>query len=80
MKNPEYEVVRTLRCRNLKTPGVLGKLATTVGRLDAIIGNISTVSLGHHFHIRDIDVFVRNKEHLAHRIAQVRVLMKNLEV
>jgi malate dehydrogenase (oxaloacetate-decarboxylating) len=74
MDSPQYEVVRTLRCRNVRMPGVLGKLATTIGKQDATIGNISTVSLGHHFSIRDIDVYVRNKEHLNELLAEIAKL------
>ena len=74
MQNVEYEVVRTLHCKNLNVPGVLGKLTTTIGRTGATIGNITTVSLGHHFHIRDIDVFVRNKEHLDQLLAEISKL------
>jgi malate dehydrogenase (oxaloacetate-decarboxylating) len=74
MDNPEYEVVRTLRCRNLHVAGVLGKLATTMGKQGATIGNISTVSLGHHFSIRDIEVYVKNKEHLAELLAEIAKL------
>jgi len=71
MQNVDYEVVRTLRCRNLNVPGTLGKLTTTIGRLGASVGNITTVHLGHHFHIRDIDVFVKSKEHLAELLSEL---------
>jgi len=71
MQNVDYEVVRTLRCRNLNVPGTLGKLTATIGRLGASVGNITTVHLGHHFHIRDIDVFVKSKEHLAELLSEL---------
>ena len=71
MQNVDYEVVRTLRCRNLNVPGTLGKLTVTIGRLGASVGNITTVHLGHHFHIRDIDVFVKSKEHLAELLSEL---------
>jgi len=74
MQNVEYEVVRTLHCKNLNVPGVLGKLTTTIGRAGASVGNITTVSLGHHFHIRDIDVVVRNKAHLNQLLSEISKL------
>lgn len=74
MRNVDYEVVRTLRCRNLNAPGVLGKLTTTIGQNGASVGNITTVSLGHNFNVRDIDVIVRNKEHLGQLLSQVSKL------
>lgn len=74
MRNVGYEVVRTLRCRDLNVPGVLGKLTTTIGRNGASVGNITTVSLGHHFNVRDIDVFVRNKEHLGQLLSELSKL------
>lgn len=80
MDSPRYKVVRTLRCQNANTPGTLGKLATTIGRVGAEIGNIATVYLGHHYTIRDIDVLVDSEERLAQlinevsRLAEVSVL------
>ena len=71
MQNADYEIVRTLRCRNLNVPGTLGKLTATIGRLGVSVGNITTVHLGHHFHIRDIDVFVKSKEHLAELLSEL---------
>ena len=58
MNNINYQVVRTLRCRNANMPGTLGKLTTAIGQFGAEIGNINTVHLGNHFTIRDIEVLV----------------------
>ncbi|MBI4295753.1 MAG: NAD-dependent malic enzyme [Chloroflexi bacterium] len=66
-----YKIVRTLRCKNLNVPGTLGKLATTIGRVGVEIGNISTVSLGHHYTIRDIDVLVESDAHLDRLIDEI---------
>jgi len=74
MQNVDYAVIRTLRCRNLNVPSTLGKLTATIGRLGASIGNITTVYLGHHFHIRDIDVFVKSEEHLAELLSELSKL------
>ncbi len=59
-----HRIVRTLRCKNLNVPGTLGQLTSTIGNLGAEIGNVSTVNLGHHYTIRDIDVLTDSQEHL----------------
>lgn len=64
MKQQEYQLMRTLRVKNDNFPGVLGKLATAIGNADGNIGNIRTVSMGHRYVVRDLDVFVDNDEHL----------------
>jgi malate dehydrogenase (oxaloacetate-decarboxylating) len=64
-------IVRTLRCKNLNVPGTLGRLTSTIGRLGAEIGNVSTVYLGHHYTIRDIDVLADTQEHLDRLIKAV---------
>ncbi len=68
---PKYELSRTLRCKNVNAPGVLGKLTTAIGKAGANIGNIATVYLGHHYVIRDIDVLVTGKAHLDRLIEEV---------
>ena len=54
MDNVRYQVVRTLRCKNVNIPGIMGKLATAIGQVGAEIGNIAMVQLGHHYTIRDM--------------------------
>jgi malate dehydrogenase (oxaloacetate-decarboxylating) len=54
-------IVRTLRCKNVNIPGTLGKLATTIGKVGVDIGNVTTVHLGPHYTIRDIDVYAENE-------------------
>jgi len=69
-----YRIVRTLRCKNLNVPGTLGKLTTAIGQAGVEIGNISTVHLGHHYTIRDIDVLVSSDgalQTLIDRVAQL---------
>lgn len=65
MEKVSYKIDRTLRCKNAAIPGTLGKLATTIGRLGVDIGNISTVYVGHHYTVRDIQVFLDNEEQLS---------------
>ncbi|MFC1913716.1 NAD-dependent malic enzyme [Chloroflexota bacterium] len=64
MNDFRHRIVRTLRCKNLNVPGTLGKLTSSIGKLRAEIGNITTVYLGHHYTIRDIDVLSDSHEHL----------------
>ncbi|MBC8273721.1 MAG: NAD-dependent malic enzyme [Chloroflexi bacterium] len=71
MDNPSYKIARTLRCKNANIPGTLGKLAKTIGRVGGDIGNITTVHLGHHYTVRDIEVLLDNKRHLEHLIDEV---------
>lgn len=66
-----YKIDRTLRCKNEAIPGTLGKLATTIGKLGIDIGNISTVYLGQHYTVRDIQVFLENEEQIRHLTAEV---------
>lgn len=61
----DYKIVRTLRCKNANVPGTLGKLATTIGSLRIDIGNITTLHLGHHFTVRDIEILLDSEEQLA---------------
>lgn len=51
-------LLRTLRCRNLHRPGVLGRLATAVGNAGANIGDIRTVWVGPDHIVRDLDVLL----------------------
>lgn len=69
-----YRIVRTLRCRNLNVPGTLGKLTTAIGQAGVEIGNISTVHLGHHYTVRDIDVLVASEDALQELIDRVSAL------
>jgi malate dehydrogenase (oxaloacetate-decarboxylating) len=59
-----FQIVRTLRFKNLNVPGILGKLTTTIGATGASIGAIATIHYGNQYVIRDIDLFINGKEHL----------------
>ena len=59
-----YKITRTLRCKNLNIPGTLGKLTSTIGRLGAEIGNITTLNLGMRNTVRDIQIIANNEAQL----------------
>jgi malate dehydrogenase (oxaloacetate-decarboxylating) len=69
-----HKLVRTLRCKNVNVPGTLGKLTTTIGKLGVDIGNITTVHLGSHYTVRDLDIYVENEEQLAQVVSEVSKL------
>jgi malate dehydrogenase (oxaloacetate-decarboxylating) len=64
MDNVKYKITRTLRCKNANIPGTLGKLASTIGKADVDIGNITTLHLGHHYTVRDIEVLLDSESNL----------------
>ncbi|MBI2857181.1 MAG: NAD-dependent malic enzyme [Chloroflexi bacterium] len=76
----DYKIARTLRCKNANVPGTLGRLTTTIGSTSADIGNITTVHLGQHHTVRDIEVIVDNEQQLSRlidaisRVPQVQVV------
>ncbi|HEY4712561.1 MAG TPA: malic enzyme-like NAD(P)-binding protein, partial [Dehalococcoidia bacterium] len=71
MQEKDYKIVRTLRCKNANIPGTLGKLATAIGSVGVEIGNITTVHLGHHFTVRDVEVFLDNEEQLTYLLDKI---------
>jgi len=74
MENVNYKIARTLRCKNANIPGTLGKLATTIGKVGVDIGNITTLHLGHHYTVRDIEVLSDSESHLKQLIDEVSKL------
>ena len=64
MVSTQYGLIRTIQVRNENVPGVLGALATAIGQVEANIGNIVTVHITQNHVIRDIDVVVRDEQHL----------------
>jgi malate dehydrogenase (oxaloacetate-decarboxylating) len=74
MDNVNYKITRTLRCKNANIPGTLGKLATTIGKVGVDIGNITTLHLGHHYTVRDIEVLLDSESHLKQLIDEVSKL------
>lgn len=74
MGNAKYNIVRTLRCKNINIPGTLGRLTTVIGKFNADIGNITTVHLGHYYTVRDIDVSLESEEKLNQLIDEISKL------
>lgn len=66
-----YKIVRTLRCKNANIPGTLGKLTTAIGNTGSDIRNMSTVHLGHHYTVRDIEVLIENAKHLEQIVKEI---------
>ncbi len=68
------KLIRTLRCKNQKVIGTLAKLVNTISSMNGDIGNISTVSLGDFFNIRDITIIVNDEDHLNTIVQEIRKL------
>jgi malate dehydrogenase (oxaloacetate-decarboxylating) len=68
------EIVRTIRCQNINVPGTLGKVTTAIGKVGVSIGNITTLHLGSHYTIRDIEVYAENEEQLNQVVKEVSKL------
>ncbi len=66
------KLIRTLRCKNRKFIGTLSKLISTISQMGGDIGNISTVSFGELFNIRDITIIVNDEDHLSAIVSAVR--------
>jgi malate dehydrogenase (oxaloacetate-decarboxylating) len=71
---PKYRIVRTLRLRNENRPGVLGEVATAIGRAGGNLGDIRLVEMGSHNVVRDIDVSTTDLAILEEVLAAVRGL------
>ncbi|MHB1501737.1 MAG: NAD(P)-dependent oxidoreductase, partial [Candidatus Dormibacteria bacterium] len=67
-----YRIVRTVRVRNENHPGVLGEVATAIGRAGGNLGDIRTVERGSRNVVRDMDVSTRDLEMLEQVLAAVR--------
>jgi len=74
MKAAGFKISRTLRCKNVNVPGTLGKLTTAIGKVGADIWNVETVHIGHHYTIRDIDVFLDSERHLEKLVDEISKL------
>jgi malate dehydrogenase (oxaloacetate-decarboxylating) len=58
------KILRIVRLRTVDKPGYLGRIATLLGELKANIGEISIVSQGHDFLIRDFGLQMADEQHL----------------
>jgi malate dehydrogenase (oxaloacetate-decarboxylating) len=68
-KKPEVKIIRVLRLKVLDRPGYFGRIASRLGELKANIGEISIVSQGPDFIIRDISVQLKDDKHLSDVVA-----------
>ncbi len=59
------KIIRILKLRVVDKPGYLGKIATTLGDLQANIGEISIINQGPDFLIREISLQLADEAHLA---------------
>ncbi len=60
----EQKIIRILRLRVIDKPGYLAKIATSVGDLNANIGEISILEQGHDFLLREISLQLDDEKHL----------------
>ncbi|OGP86258.1 MAG: NAD-dependent malic enzyme 1 [Deltaproteobacteria bacterium RBG_13_65_10] len=70
----QNKIMRTLRVKNENSPGVLGRLATTIGDAGGIFGDIKTISVGRSYAVRDMDVEVDDEAHLERILSAIRKL------
>jgi malate dehydrogenase (oxaloacetate-decarboxylating) len=66
--------IRTVRIRTRRKIGNLGLLTTALGDSGASIGEITTISIGHTFTIRDFHLVLEDEDH----ISQVRQAIEEL--
>lgn len=71
---PDAKLLRTFRVRVNDKPGQLGRLATRLGDLGANIGEISIVSQGPDFLVRDITLYIDDEKHLSHVVEGMKAL------
>ena len=74
MVSVQYGLIRTIQVRNENVPGVLGQLATTIGKAGGNIGTIVTSHISQNHVVRDIDVYVRDEEHLRNVLQHINAL------
>lgn len=58
------KIIRILRLKVMDKPGFLGRIATTLGELKANIGEISIVTQGPDFLVREISLQLADEDHL----------------
>jgi len=61
-----------LRLRLLRRPGVLGTVATEIGRCGALIGEITSLRIGKDFNIREITVAASSDGQLSEVVSRLR--------
>jgi malate dehydrogenase (oxaloacetate-decarboxylating) len=68
------KLLRIIRLRVTDKPGFLGRIATLLGELDANIGEITIVSQGHDFIIREFSLQIDDDAHLQCILEGINVL------
>lgn len=69
----------TLRFRILDKPGTFAKLSQVIGETDAQLGNINFIGVEGEYKIRDISIYLENKDQLDEVLANIKTV-KNVEV
>ncbi len=67
----EQKILRILRLQVTDKPGYLAKIATILGELEANIGEISIVSQGPDYLVREISLQLKDEEHLKRIVAGI---------
>lgn len=70
----DQKIIRILRLRVTDKPGFLGRIATILGELAANIGEITIVSQGPDFIIRDISLQLEGEDHLRNVVVSISCL------
>ena len=70
----QNKIIRTLRVKSENLPGVLGRLATTIGDLGGLFGDIKTIGIGRKYTVRDMDIEVDDEAHLERILGGLRKL------
>jgi malate dehydrogenase (oxaloacetate-decarboxylating) len=64
----ENKYMRTIRCRLVQKPGILGRLLSAIGDEKGYLGEIKTVRMGQTSVVRDIVVFADDQAHMGRLI------------
>ncbi len=64
----------TLRCKVVDKPGMFGKLSSTIGQAGANVGKIKLVGLEGEYKIRDVTVYLKNKEQLDKLLREIATI------
>jgi len=75
----QKKIIRTLRCKNVNIPGVLGELTSVIGSLGGWIGEVKTIEYGRLYVTRDIEILVDDDERLA-RVLDAVSRLKNVKI
>jgi malate dehydrogenase (oxaloacetate-decarboxylating) len=68
------KIVKKIRFRIPDVPGALGKLASELGNLGVVLGDITKIYLTSHYIIRDIVLFFDSNEHFLNTVSDIKKL------